>query len=186
MTSKMSPGAKRRVFNKNGEGKMFRTIKDFLASWKYESEATIKVFNNLTDESLKQKVTQDGRSIGFLAWHITLTIPEMLSKTGLHFDFDENTSAPASVQLIKNEYEKFSNALTGMISKQWKDEMLKDDINMYGEVWKRAGVLSSLIAHQAHHRGQMTVLMRQAGLKVPGIYGPSKEEWAMMGMQAPE
>jgi len=27
-------------------------------------------------------------------------------------------------------------------------------------------------------------LMRQAGLKVPGIYGPSKEEWALMGMPA--
>jgi hypothetical protein len=32
----------------------------------------------------------------------------------------------------------------------------------------------------------MTVLMRQAGLKVPGVYGPAREEWAGMGMQAPE
>jgi len=43
-------------------------------------------------------------------------------------------------------------------------------------------VLVSLITHQAHHRGQMTVLMRQAGLKVPGVYGPAREEWAAMGM----
>jgi uncharacterized damage-inducible protein DinB len=43
-----------------------------------------------------------------------------------------------------------------------------------------------LIQHQAHHRGQMTVLMRQAGLPVPGIYGPSKEEWANFGMEAPK
>jgi uncharacterized damage-inducible protein DinB len=32
----------------------------------------------------------------------------------------------------------------------------------------------------------MTVLMRQAGLKVPGIYGPSYEEWLQFGMKAPE
>jgi uncharacterized damage-inducible protein DinB len=32
----------------------------------------------------------------------------------------------------------------------------------------------------------MTVLMRQAGLKVPGIYGPSREEWVKIGMTAPE
>ncbi len=32
----------------------------------------------------------------------------------------------------------------------------------------------------------MTVLMRQAGLTVPGIYGPSKEEWANLGMEAPK
>jgi len=36
--------------------------------------------------------------------------------------------------------------------------------------------------HQTHHRAQMTVLMRQAGLKVPGVYGPSREEWSQMGM----
>ena len=41
-----------------------------------------------------------------------------------------------------------------------------------------------LIAHQTHHRGQMTVLMRQAGLRVPGIYGPAKEEWAAFGAPA--
>jgi uncharacterized damage-inducible protein DinB len=28
----------------------------------------------------------------------------------------------------------------------------------------------------------MTVLMRQAGIKVPGVYGPAKEEWAAYGM----
>jgi len=27
----------------------------------------------------------------------------------------------------------------------------------------------------------MTVLMRMAGIKVPGIYGPSKEEWEAWG-----
>lgn len=32
----------------------------------------------------------------------------------------------------------------------------------------------------------MTVLMRQAGLVVPGIYGPSKEEWANFGMESPQ
>ena len=45
--------------------------------------------------------------------------------------------------------------------------------------------LMTLINHQNHHRGQMTVLMRQAGLTVPGVYG-SKEEWAAAGMEAPK
>ncbi|MBE0644676.1 MAG: hypothetical protein IH600_11400 [Bacteroidetes bacterium] len=29
---------------------------------------------------------------------------------------------------------------------------------------------------------QLTVLMRQAGLLVPGIYGPSREEWSTYGL----
>jgi hypothetical protein len=30
----------------------------------------------------------------------------------------------------------------------------------------------------------MTVLMRQAGLVIPGMYGPAKEEWLAMGREA--
>ena len=45
--------------------------------------------------------------------------------------------------------------------------------------------LQVLVVHQAHHRGQMTVLMRQAGLTVPGVYGPAREEWTTYGMQPP-
>jgi uncharacterized damage-inducible protein DinB len=57
---------------------------------------------------------------------------------------------------------------------------------MYGETWKNGFSLWVLIAHQAHHRAQMIVLMREAGLKVPGVYGPSKEEWESMHMQPME
>ncbi|MCK6259572.1 DinB family protein [Fictibacillus sp. KIGAM418] len=47
---------------------------------------------------------------------------------------------------------------------------------MYGEKWENGLTLYILNCHQIHHRGQMTVLMRLAGLKVPGVYGPSIEE----------
>jgi len=32
----------------------------------------------------------------------------------------------------------------------------------------------------------MTVLMRQAGLDVPGVYGPARQEWAAYGVPPPE
>ena len=64
----------------------------------------------------------------------------------------------------------------------WTDADLPGEIDMYGEKWPRGQTLQALIAHEAHHRGQMTVLMRQAGLAVPGVYGPAREEWAAYGM----
>lgn len=57
---------------------------------------------------------------------------------------------------------------------------------MFGQKMSKGEILFFLIQHQIHHRGQMTILMRQAGLTVPGLYGPSKEEWAMKGMEAPK
>ena len=162
---------------------MYTTIKDFENDWAYESEATIKVFSNLTDNSLNQKVIENGRSIGRLAWHLVITIGEMCHKAGLKFDApEENAPVPSKAEEIKNQYSKVSSAMLAALKDQWKDSELNDEINMYGQQWKKKDVLKSLVHHQIHHRGQITVLMRQAGLKVPGVYGPAREEWEQMGM----
>lgn len=163
---------------------MYRVLNDFLEDWKYESELTIKLFGNITEESKNQKVTSGGRSLGFLAWHITQSIPEMMQRTGLLFqNFDEYEQEPEKFSDIILNYKKNSDALLLQMKNSWSDKTLDEEVNMYGENWKKGKVLSVLIIHQTHHRAQMTVLMRQAGLKVPGIYGPSKEEWAVMGME---
>ncbi len=51
---------------------MVHSIDEFLSSWKFESDATLKILDALTDASLAQKVTPEGRSLGRLAWHVTL------------------------------------------------------------------------------------------------------------------
>lgn len=163
---------------------MYNSIEQFLKDWKYETDSTVKLINNLSDESLKTKVTPDGRELGFLAWHITQTIPEMMGKTGLKIDGPpENSDNPSTAKEISEAYQKSANSLAEQITKNWKDETLSVEDDMYGNKWKRGMTLFFLLLHQAHHRGQMTVLMRQAGLKVPGVYGPSKEEWKEYGME---
>jgi uncharacterized damage-inducible protein DinB len=164
---------------------MFRKIDDFLKSWEYESQATLKVFRNLTDASLGQRVAADGRSLGFLAWHITITVSELLSRAGVPVRVTEdNDPVPPSAAAIADVYANCARAVVEAVPAAWTDAQLADEIPMYGDTWTKGAALVSLVMHQAHHRGQMTVLMRQAGLKVPGIYGPAKEEWAAMGMPA--
>lgn len=163
---------------------MYTSVSQFLKDWKYESDSMLKVIDNLSDEKLDQKVTPDGRSLGFLAWHLSQTIPEMLGKTGLKIEGPgEKDAVPSTVKEIRDGYEKAAKSLEEQVGKNWKDDMLGEEDEMYGEKWKKGMTLNFLNLHQAHHRGQMTVLMRQAGLKVPGVYGPSKEEWASYGME---
>ncbi|GAA3410978.1 hypothetical protein GCM10020370_57350 [Paenibacillus hodogayensis] len=71
------------------------------------------------------------------------------------------------------------------IQTQWTNEKLQESVNMFGQQWKNGFTLAIFLKHEIHHRGQLTILMRQAGLPVIGIYGPSKEEWTSMGMEAP-
>jgi uncharacterized damage-inducible protein DinB len=163
---------------------MYGSIQEFLQDWKNENEATLKIMNNLTDASLSQKVYAEGRTLGRLAWHITTSITEMLGRIGLSFKgLEENAPAPKSAKEIAAAYEKAASAVTEQVSK-WDVKKLAEEDDMYGEMWSKNMTLHVLIRHQIHHRAQMTVLMRQAGLKVPGVYGPSKEEWAAMGIPA--
>ncbi len=164
---------------------MFRKIEDFTKAWEYETEATVKMFNALTDASLDQKVSADGRTLGYLAWHLAHTPREMLALTGVEIEGPEpNEPAPATVAEISDAFSKAAASIADVIPAMWNDETLIETDEMYGETWPRGITLFYLIAHQAHHRGQMTVLMRQAGIAVPGVYGPAKEEWAAMGAPA--
>jgi uncharacterized damage-inducible protein DinB len=162
---------------------MYKSLDDFFKDWNYEAESTLKVFKNLTDESLSQKVTPNGRSLGFIAWHITTTIGEMMSKAGLKVDVLEENAQPTTASEIVSAYEKANAQFAHKLPHTWTDEMMDDTIQMYGEEWKKGATLHILLAHQVHHRGQMTVLMRQAGLKVPGFYGPVYEDWAQWKME---
>lgn len=163
---------------------MFVSVKQFVDSWSHESKGTQRIMNALTDASLQQRITPDNRTLGQLAWHLAITIPEMIGRTGLELPFPEGGEhAPASAAVIAEAYERGSQALIETIQAKWSDATLLQTSNMYGEEWPNGLTLHILIQHEIHHRGQMTVLMRQAGLRVPGLYGPSREEWIEMGMQ---
>lgn len=166
---------------------MFRRVDDFLAVWDYEAEATLKVFGALTDASLTQRLHPDVRTLGRLAWHITQSIPEMGARTGLQLDGPaEDEPIPATAALVVERYREAAASLTREVKARWDDATLVVEDDMYGERWPRGRTLFVISGHQAHHRAQMMTLMRFAGLPVPGVYGPTKEEWVQFGMPAQE
>ncbi|WP_409344597.1 DinB family protein [Paenibacillus sp. MBLB4367] len=166
---------------------MFLKISDFVQNWHHEAGSTQKIFDALTDESLSQEVSPQDRTLGRIAWHLVTTLHEMMSRTGLRFEAPEDDAdVPASAKTIADSYRQTSAAMIAAIESQWTDASLLEQSNLYGESWPNGLTLSILVSHQIHHRGQITVLMRQAGLKVPGVYGPAREEWSLMGAEPPK
>lgn len=152
---------------------MYRTISEFITEWNKESSSTQRLMDTLTNESLKQVVLPNLRTLGQIAWHLTGSIGYM-SQLGLVFDKAEGEErAPSSAHKIASEYKRLSQAFAEAVKVQWTDESLKDN----------GAYLYYLIVHEIHHRGQMTVLMRQAGLNPPGMYGPTREEWIEKGQE---
>lgn len=162
---------------------MIRKLEDFYVVWKYESESTIKMFKAIPSEQFKNIGSENIRSIARLAWHITESIAEMLNHAGLDVDgIADASDEQNNIQKLISEYNKSSASLIEKLKANWSDEQLEDKVNMYGDMWEKGMVLSVLIRHQSHHRGQLSILLRQEGLVLPGMYGPTKEEWIAMGL----
>jgi uncharacterized damage-inducible protein DinB len=166
---------------------MYRKVEDFLSDLETESAATQKLLDAVTDASLSQKVAEEHRTLARIAWHVITTISEMMSKTGMALkSLAPNAPMPGKAAEFQRAYASAAHELTEQIRAHWTDQTLTVADEMYGEKWPRGFTAKVLLNHQTHHRGQMTVLMRQAGLKVPGVYGPSKEEWTAYGASPPE
>jgi uncharacterized damage-inducible protein DinB len=155
------------------------TIEQFLAIWEQETAATLSCFNNLTDESMGKNLVEGYRSIERLANHILDCADGIPQEATLPLEHSKQhfTQVKELVAAYTVAADKVKKAVLN-----WTDETLQETTPMYGESWKKGFALWVTVAHQAHHRGQLTVLMRLAGLKVPGVYGPAKEEWEAMGL----
>ncbi|GMA51420.1 hypothetical protein GCM10025857_27770 [Alicyclobacillus contaminans] len=165
---------------------MYSNIEEFIREWNQEAGTTQKVLDALTDASLQQQVSPDDRTLGRIAWHIVTSIPGMLTAFGLRAEPVAGAdTVPTSAKRIADTFRQVSTAATEVVRQQWTNASLTEIRHVFGMDLSGAALLSLLIKHMIHHRGQMTVLMRQAGVKVPGVYGPAREEWESRGMKSP-
>jgi uncharacterized damage-inducible protein DinB len=171
---------------KIGGEKMYTSITEFIEEWNQEASSTQKILDALTDASLGQKVSSEDRTLGAIAWHIVSSTPGMLMEFGITVkEMKDATTIPSSAREIAESFRSVSADTSDAVKQQWTDQSLSEMKNVFGMEMPKAATLSLLIKHIIHHRGQLTVLMRQAGLQVPGVYGPSREEWSQIGMEAP-
>ena len=165
---------------------MFLSVDHFKDDWKRETGETMRLLDKLTDQSLAQPEMENIRSIGRAVWHIVTTYPEMCGKMGIKLETpSDKDPIPTTVAEIKEVYKKAVDGVYDQVAK-WKDADFQTEDDMYGETWKRGKSLWIFLVHEIHHRGQLTILMRLAGLPVVGVYGPAKEEWVNYKMEPPQ
>ncbi|CAM4396797.1 putative damage-inducible protein DinB [Paenibacillus endophyticus] len=162
---------------------MDMTIEAIVKEWEKEAALTSRVLQALTDDSLLQRIIDDRRTLGELAWHLVTSVQYMRA-LGLDFKgVDEGADGTDSAYEIALEYQRINKAMLQAVQTQWTDSHLHEKQVIAGEEWRNGESIQYSILHQAHHRGQMTVLMRQAGLVPPELYGPTYETWADKGMK---
>lgn len=163
---------------------MYQTGNDFLQHYGWESGVTQNVLNALTDESLSMSKGEGQHNLGQIAWHIATSFGYM---TQAGWEMPEYTyQAPAGVtaRQIQGKFAEFTARVNEITAGKTSEDMAEMHRFFDTQDWSLGQALSVMISHEIHHRGQITVLMRQAGLTVPGIYGPNYEDTQEMVKQA--
>lgn len=153
----------------------------FLRIWDREAKTTAKVFRAFPLESLGVKPHERSRSIRDLAWQCVIderVIEKIIDGFGDLRNVPPSPPPPETMEEIAAAYE------TAHREASEKMRLPKTEFSKTVTVTMRGGsiqleqaeTLWGNLLDQVHHRGQLTVYLRQAGGKVPAIYGPSGDE----------
>jgi uncharacterized damage-inducible protein DinB len=161
------------------------TVSDILQELEHESQATRRVLERVPPDQLQWKPHPKSMTLGQLALHIA-NVPGAIAEIS-RAPFDVKTPVPRPEASSTEEIlERFDQSLirAKTILRSMNDAELASPWRMMQgdrELWslpRGAFLRSVLLNHWYHHRGQLTVYLRQTGALVPAVYGDSADERA--------
>ena len=167
-------------------------IEALLQELEQEAQTTRRVLERVPGDRLGWKPHDKSWSLGQLTMHVATlpgAIAEISRKSPFQIpDFDQPsvTSAAELVPALEQSVAKAREILRTMddatLANTWRA------VNGDREVMSLpVGALlrSIMLNHWYHHRGQLSVYLRQLGVPVPSIYGPSADENPFVAREAP-
>ncbi len=158
-------------------------IEALLAELEQEAHTTRRVLERVPADRLGWKPHDRSMSLGQLALHVARVpgaIAEIVQQSPFPVPKFEQPSATSVAELIP--------ALDQSVAKAREILGTMNDESL-GKTWRMVdgdkeimalpvGVVlrSIMLNHWYHHRGQLSVYLRQVGASVPSIYGPSADE----------
>ena len=158
-------------------------IEGLLRELEQEAQTTRRVLERVPGDRLSWKPHDKSMSLGQLALHVA-TVPGAVAEMSRHSPFP----IPEFIQPSATTVAELIPALEQSVAKARQILKTMDDATL-ATVWRAVngerevmalpvGALlrSIMLNHWYHHRGQLSVYLRQVGALVPSIYGPSADE----------
>ena len=158
-------------------------IDGMLQELEQEAQTTRRVLERVPQAHLAWKPHETSMSLGQLALHIA-TVPgnvaQMIAQPSMQrpaFAQPAATQASELLPALENSLKQARAALGAMddsaITATWK---LLDGDREIMAMPRVAALRAIMLNHWYHHRGQLSVYLRQLNVPVPSIYGPSADE----------
>lgn len=158
-----------------------------LGEFDHEMATTRKMLERFPEDKVEWRPHETCMTMGRLAGHVAelagWTIPTV---TQDKLELDQNSYKPVVVtskaEALKEFDEKVKTARAAMAGASDETMMKPWSLVFNGSpvfTMPKVVVLRTFVMnHLIHHRGQLAAFYRIAGVKVPSLYGPSKDEQA--------
>jgi uncharacterized damage-inducible protein DinB len=160
------------------------TIRELLQELDHEASTTRRTLERVPATRLDWRPHEKSMTLGVLAMHVA-TIPAALAELSLLPSFDvsfvvprpSTPSIPALLEAHDHSVARAREILGSMndaaLDLRWR--MMSDGVEIFS-MPRGIFLRSTVFNHWYHHRGQLTVYLRETGALVPSIYGASADE----------
>jgi uncharacterized damage-inducible protein DinB len=159
-------------------------IDGMLQELEQETETTRRVLERVPDNQVAWRPHEKARTLGELALHVAMLpggVAELVASPSPaeapQFTDPSPKSASELIAALDESIAKAMKVLGGMddatLMARWR--LMQGDRELVAA--PRVVILRSvMLNHWYHHRGQLTVYLRELGVPIPAIYGPSADE----------
>jgi uncharacterized damage-inducible protein DinB len=163
-------------------------VQDIVQELEQEAQGTRRVLERVPEDQLSWTPHPKSMTLGQLAMHVA-NLPGAIVEISTRPSFDAKTPIPrpeaASIHELLTTFEDSMARARKILSSMRDTELATPWRMMNGsqELWSiPRGVFlrSVLLNHWYHHRGQLTVYLRQTGALLPAVYGDSADEKVML------
>lgn len=158
-------------------------IDGLLQELEEEARTTRRVLEHVPNNQLAWRPHEKARTLGELALHVA-NVPGGVAEIAVQspvqapqFTDPSPNSASELIPALDQSIGKAKKLLGGMddatLMATWR--MMQGERELFA-IPRVALLRSIMLNHWYHHRGQLTVYLRELGVPVPSIYGPSADE----------
>ncbi len=158
-------------------------IDGMLQELEQEAQTTRRLLERIPEDQLTWRPHPKARTLGELALHIAKvpgSVAQLAAKDNVQapqFAEASPNSAAELIPILDDSIAQAKQALTGMddetIMATWR--MLRGEQELMA-IPRIAFLRSIMLNHWYHHRGQLSVYLRELDVAIPSIYGPSADE----------
>lgn len=154
-------------------------IAEFIGLWENESALTKALLETIPDDKLDFQPDPHGRSIGELAWHIA-QLEAIFSNMARERTFGGSRPSglerPPTVPELVSGYARIHRESVERVRGLHPEDLDREFPFFDRQISVRNVLRFPLLHHEIHHRGQLMMMIRQAGGVPSRVYGPNREE----------